>query len=90
MSSTGQVTLGNDCAAKSGRPPRDTTARTASSGKAAAATSAAAAPVLAPGSTDPLDELAPGASADVVLVVGADDAAGLGAVPPLLWGVGRR
>lgn len=49
-----------------------------------------AAPVLAPGSTDPLDELAPGASADVVLVVGADDAAGLGAVPPLLWGVGRR
>jgi hypothetical protein len=48
MSSTGQLTSGKYCAARSGRPPRDTTARTVSAGKEAAATKAAAAPVLAP------------------------------------------
>lgn len=46
MSSAGVVTASR-CAARSGRPPRETSARTAS-GRAAAASSAAAAPVLAP------------------------------------------
>src|SRR5688572_23021915 len=47
MSSVGALTLARCSSARSGRPPRDTTAST-SSGIAAAATSAAAAPVLAP------------------------------------------
>ena len=49
----------------------------------------AAADVLAPGTADPLDRLAPGAGADAVLVLASPAADGLGGVPPLLWGVGR-
>lgn len=49
----------------------------------------AAADVLAPGTANPLDALAPGAGADAVVVLAPPAAEGLGAVPPLLWGVGR-
>jgi hypothetical protein len=48
----------------------------------------AAAPVLAPGTTTPLERLEPGAAADAVLVV-ADGPPGLDAVAPRLWGTSR-
>jgi hypothetical protein len=47
MSSVGALTSANASPARSGLPPRETTAPTVS-GRSAAATSAAAAPVLAP------------------------------------------
>ena len=49
----------------------------------------ATADVLAPGTADPVGELAPGARADAVVLLGGPVAGSLAEVTPLLWATGR-